>query len=93
VHGANLGIRASAYLESGGFYPVAQDEDVDIVARSVAQGATVSSSGAHSVLTSARLFGRTEGGCAGYLRDQLVPLAAYGGVDAARRPSRQGLPI
>jgi glycosyltransferase involved in cell wall biosynthesis len=76
VHGANLGIRASAYRRAGGFQCVSEHEDVELVTRARASGATISASGDHSVLTSGRLFGRTAGGYAGYLRDQLIPLAS-----------------
>lgn len=66
VHGANLGIRAAAYLRVGGYRPLPEHEDVDLVAR-LAGCATVASDHAE-VLTSARLVGRTPGGYAGYLR-------------------------
>ncbi|MDQ0733836.1 glycosyltransferase [Arthrobacter agilis] len=38
IHGANLGIRGSTYQALGGFRPLAQDEDVDLVARAKADG-------------------------------------------------------
>jgi Glycosyl transferase family 2 len=75
VHGANLGIRADFYLEAGGFAPVLEHEDVDLVARAAACGATLRPTADHCVMTSGRLAGRTSGGYAGYLRDQLLPLA------------------
>jgi glycosyltransferase involved in cell wall biosynthesis len=72
VHGANLGIRASAYAATGGFRDLAEHEDNDLVDRLVASGATVLATGACEVLTSGRQVGRTAGGYAGYLRDRLV---------------------
>ena len=75
VHGANLGIRASAYLRVGGFAPVSEHEDNDLVARLAAAGFTVTPTAAIEVLTSGRVFGRTPGGYARYLRDDLVSSA------------------
>jgi glycosyltransferase involved in cell wall biosynthesis len=72
VHGANLGLRASAYLSVGGFAPVSEHEDNDLVARLAAAGFTVTPTAAIEVLTSGRVFGRTPGGYARYLRDDLV---------------------
>jgi GT2 family glycosyltransferase len=74
VHGANLGVRANFYRAVGGFAPVHEHEDVDLVRNVVALGARLLVSD-QSVTTSGRLRGRTAGGYAGYLRDQLIPLA------------------
>lgn len=68
VHGANLGVRASAYMQVGGYRPLPEHEDVDLVAR-LSKYATVASD-AGEVITSARLTGRTPGGYAGFLRAQ-----------------------
>ena len=68
VHGANLGIRASAYLAAGGYRTLPEHEDVDLVAR---LGAFVASDRCE-VITSARLFGRTPGGYARYLREEML---------------------
>ncbi|WP_236686813.1 glycosyltransferase [Cellulomonas sp. FA1] len=72
VHGANLGVRASAYLAAGGFAPAPEHEDVDLVARLRATGARVVASDAVDVLTSGRAVGRTPGGYAGHLRTTLL---------------------
>jgi len=72
VHGANLGIRASAYLEVGGFRPLVEHEDVDLVERLRASGKTITPANSSEVLTSGRSFGRTPGGYARYLRSDLV---------------------
>jgi len=68
VHGANLGVRASAYLEVGGFPAVSLHEDVLLVEALRKAGKAVVSSGAVRAVTSGRLDGRTGGGFAGYLR-------------------------
>lgn len=70
VHGANLGVRADAYLRAGGFAPLVEHEDVDLVARLRADPTVVvRASDAADVVTSGRTVGRTPGGYAGYLRD------------------------
>jgi hypothetical protein len=74
VHGANLGVRANFYRAVGGFAPITEHEDVDLVRNVVALGARLRVSD-QSVITSGRLHGRTDGGYAGYLREQLIPLA------------------
>jgi len=68
VHGANLGVRAEAYLRVGGFADLPEHEDVDLVAALSAAGARVVATDASDVLTSGRALGRTAGGYAGYLR-------------------------
>lgn len=75
VHGANLGVRADAYLRTGGFPDRPVHEDVDLVAALVASGARVVATDACDVLTSGRLVGRAPGGYAGYLRSR------FGAVD------------
>lgn len=79
VHGANLGLSARAYLAAGGFAPLGEHEDVDLVARCRSRGAVVVASDEAEVLTSGRRAGRTPGGYAGYLRQQAADLA----LDAA----------
>ena len=69
IHGANLGVRASAYLDADGFRPIPEHEDVDLVER-LARFRSIASDDAE-VITSARLAGRTPGGYAGYLRHLL----------------------
>lgn len=68
VHGANLGVRASAYLAIGGFDAVAEHEDVRLVSALEDVGARVSPSEGMPVRTSGRSVGRTPSGYAGYLR-------------------------
>jgi hypothetical protein len=81
VHGANLGIRANYYLAVGGFAPIREHEDVDLVTRVVATGGRVHPTDAICVITSGRLEGRTAGGYAGYLRNQLIPLSESSPVE------------
>ena len=81
IYGANLGLRAAAYLRVGGFAPLAEHEDVDLVRR-IAQlrGASVRYSDAAPVQTSARLEGRTPGGFAGYLRAERAAMSVGAGA-------------
>ena len=65
VHGANMGMTASAYLGAGGMPPLALSEDRQL-ARNLA-GRRVFSSGQIPVSTSARITARAKGGFAGYL--------------------------
>ncbi len=67
VHGANLGLSAATYQRVGGFRPLRVHEDVDLVDRCVADGASVCWSGAAPVITSARVSTRTPHGFSGYL--------------------------
>lgn len=67
VHGANLGVRADAYLASGGFPPVTHDEDVRLVQALRAGGYRVVASARCPVHTSARTLGRAPHGFADYL--------------------------
>lgn len=71
VHGANLGVRASAYCAVGGYQPMLEHEDVDLVARLAGYPKVASDAG--EVITSARLEGRTPGGYAGYLKARADP--------------------
>lgn len=80
VHGANLGTRASTLIGAGGFEPVLEHEDVLLVAEARARGARLVASDDAWVQTSGRATGRTAGGYAGYLREQLIPLARSHGA-------------
>lgn len=74
VHGANLGIRASTYLAAGGYEALPEHEDVELVSRLRRSGRLLASDRCE-VVTSGRRFGRTPGGYARYLRDDLIPRA------------------
>lgn len=65
VHGANVGARADAYVEVGGFPSLDRDEDVALVAALAHR--RVVRTGAIPVVTSARLRSRTGGGFADHL--------------------------
>ncbi|AMM22486.1 hypothetical protein AX769_16040 [Frondihabitans sp. PAMC 28766] len=71
VHGANLGLRASAYFAAGGFDPIEEHEDNALVARLRRGPWVIAASDACQVLTSGRFVGRTPGGYAGYLAETL----------------------
>ncbi len=70
VHGANLGIRASAYRAVGGYRSLPEHEDADLVER--LRDCTIVATDRTEVVTSARRFGRTPGGYARYLRETLL---------------------
>ncbi|MEP6599913.1 MAG: glycosyltransferase [Actinomycetota bacterium] len=70
VHGANLGIRADAYLALGGWTAVASGEDAALARRaSETAHLRVLRTAAIPVRTSARTVGRAPHGFAAYLRD------------------------
>ena len=64
VHGANLGVRASVYAESGGFHDLPLHEDVDLVERLTATGVVPTWMDDVAVTTSARHHSRVVGGVA-----------------------------
>jgi glycosyltransferase involved in cell wall biosynthesis len=73
VHGANLGVRACAYVRSGGFPPVANHEDRRLVeALSELEGVVIERCRWLAVTTSGRLDGRCHEGFA----QSLAALAA-----------------
>lgn len=74
VHGANLGVRGSTYLQVGGFRPLPLHEDVDLVHRAGTAGAAVRWSAEPVVHTSARTRGRAPGGFADHLRELAAQL-------------------
>lgn len=75
VYGANLGVRADRYRELGGFSPIPEHEDVDLVRRASDAGYRIGVAEGDPVITSARRSGRTEGGFAGFLRDTFTATA------------------
>ena len=68
VHGANLGIRASAYLGVGGFRALTVHEDVALVDALRSHAAVVVDDLGAPVITSGRALGRAPGGYTDYLR-------------------------
>lgn len=69
VHGANLGIRASTYLDVGGFAPLPLHEDAELVARIRDAGHRCVATDRARVATSGRLTSRVTGGFATYLAE------------------------
>ncbi|AZZ80314.1 MULTISPECIES: glycosyltransferase [Gordonia] len=69
VHGANLGIRATAYAAAGGFRELDAHEDVDLVRRLEDSAVPIVWGADAPVRTSTRRIGRTVDGFASYLRE------------------------
>lgn len=72
IHGANLGVRASAYLAAGGFGPEPMHEDVLLVERLRATGARIGATDRGEVTTSGRRDNRVDGGYGGYLHERFA---------------------
>jgi len=68
VHGANLGLRATRWIEVGGCDERADGEDHDLWHRLRASGARLHGATDLPVVTSSRLIGRAPDGFSGYLR-------------------------
>jgi glycosyltransferase involved in cell wall biosynthesis len=68
VHGANLGIRASAYLAAGGFPPLRTAEDHALLAAATEAGCAVLQAGDLAVETSSRRQARAPDGFGQLLR-------------------------
>jgi glycosyltransferase involved in cell wall biosynthesis len=68
IHGANMGFRADAYWQLGGFRALATGEDVDLVERFEAAGMRIHRDAELSVATSDRRDSRAPGGFASHLR-------------------------
>ncbi len=73
IHGANIGVRATAYAGVGGFAGVRSDEDVALVAALDAAGHSIAWDTEAPVATSTRRVGRAPAGFAGALA-QIVDL-------------------
>ncbi|MEU6406973.1 glycosyltransferase [Streptomyces sp. NPDC046985] len=67
VHGANLGVSGAAYLDAGGFPPLAVGEDRALVEALERRGHRVLRTARCPVLTSSRLHARVRGGFGSYL--------------------------
>lgn len=72
VHGANLGVRMDAYQAAGGFLPLQEHEDVSLAHRLDQLNATIVATDLCEVVTSGRAHGRTPGGYAKYLAEDLI---------------------
>lgn len=73
VHGANLGVRLSTYLQAGGFAELPVHEDVRLVEAIRRDGGAVVSTATAPVVTSGRFVARTPEGFATYLRGLAEP--------------------
>jgi cellulose synthase/poly-beta-1,6-N-acetylglucosamine synthase-like glycosyltransferase len=71
VHGANLGIRADAYIDAGGWSDLTVAEDHCLWSRVRSRGWPTIASVGSMVFTSGRLHGRAMGGFADTLRGKL----------------------
>lgn len=67
VHGANLGLRLTAWLRAGGFRRLTRNEDIELVSRLRGAGVPAVATDRIRARTSARLTGRVDAGFAGYL--------------------------
>jgi cellulose synthase/poly-beta-1,6-N-acetylglucosamine synthase-like glycosyltransferase len=84
VHGANLGIRADAYLALGGWPPLVTGEDTDLARRAAAAGwLSISRTAAIPVVTSVRRTGRAPRGFSSYLRALSAPAGRSAGAGEA----------
>ncbi|MBV9442692.1 MAG: glycosyltransferase [Acidobacteriaceae bacterium] len=85
VHGANLGIRASAYLAAGGFRPLRTAEDHALLAAATEAGGAVVQAGDLAVQTSARRHARAPLGFSHLLRTlAAAPPSAPASASASR---------
>jgi glycosyltransferase involved in cell wall biosynthesis len=83
IHGANLGIRASAYLAAGGFRPLPTAEDHALLAAATEAGCQVLQAGDITVATSARRQARAPRGFSHALRALAAEPGPGGGPSAA----------
>jgi glycosyltransferase involved in cell wall biosynthesis len=86
VHGANMGLSRRAWQTTGGFEPLANHEDVDLVARVKQSGLSWRATGRIPVTTSGRLVARADDGFARYLRVLLAGLTGSDSADSADSP-------
>ena len=76
VYGANLGVRASAYRQAGGFPPLLSSEDRALVERLRRRGFAITATDSTRVVTSGRTASRAPHGFGAYLRVLGVETAA-----------------
>jgi hypothetical protein len=87
VHGANLGIRASAYLATGGFRPLRTAEDHAMLAAATQAGCPVVHAGDIPVETSGRRLARAPRGFSNLLRTLADRRGSHGSAPSgAMRP-------
>lgn len=88
VHGANMGVSATAYRSVGGFAPLTTGEDRDLVTRLTAAEHRVARTDDHPVHTADRLHGRAPAG----LADLLLSLQPPAEPQVPTSPSEAGRP-
>jgi len=76
VYGANLGVRASAYRQAGGFPPLRSSEDRALVEQLRRRGFAVTATDSTRVMTSGRTIAKAPHGFGAYLRALGVETAA-----------------
>jgi hypothetical protein len=87
VHGANLGIRASAYLAAGGFRPLRTAEDHAMLAAATQAGCPIVHAGDLPVETSGRRLARAPRGFSNLLRTLADRQGSHGSAPpGAMRP-------
>jgi glycosyltransferase involved in cell wall biosynthesis len=89
VHGANLGVRAEAYLRTGGFPALPVSEDQALVEALRTAGESVAFRSDLTVCTSARISQRVNGGFSDYLSklEDNLPRRATGAAAALPAPN------
>jgi cellulose synthase/poly-beta-1,6-N-acetylglucosamine synthase-like glycosyltransferase len=87
VHGANFGVRGSAFLAVGGYRPIRTGEDRDLWFRLLDAGFTLRQPLDLMVRTSARVVGRAEGGLADLLAGLMVAPRIATGYREATEPA------
>lgn len=91
IHGANMGVSATAYRHVGGFAPLTSSEDHDLVARLAQAGHRIARTDDHPVHTAGRLHGRAPAGLAALLRS-LHPTARTYALTAPTDPVEEQFP-
>ncbi|CAH9420018.1 MULTISPECIES: glycosyltransferase [Streptomyces albovinaceus subgroup] len=92
VHGANMGVSATAYRHVGGFAPLTTSEDHDLVARLTQAGHRIARTDDHPVHTAGRLRGRAPAGLADLLRSLYPPARTYA-LTAPPDPVEEQFPV
>lgn len=96
VHGANLGLRASAWQQLGGFGSLAVHEDASLVQRARDSNLTIVATDSIRATTSARRANRVPGGFAGYLAtlppDPRQPMSPVNPRSLAKDSTRPAAP-
>ncbi|WP_313275060.1 glycosyltransferase [Stenotrophomonas sp.] len=90
IHGANLGMRATAYTAAGGFAPLRTGEDVALIHMLGNTGATIAWLARPVVATSARRVSKAPQGFSGFLRALEREVREAGAVLVPTKALRHG---